>query len=149
MLASEHGAFLQREIDEKHAKKGSKARNSDSDSDDSEPPFGRTIAAKKVSSGKPKKILDALYHVKWWRIVLGMLLASGFVIYLLKSFKTRHITLKTELRRVLWLAVHLRGSSDGASLALLCKPLWAPRSKVTNYVLGKTMSRSSTRFSSF
>ena len=68
VLASEHAAFLQREIDEKAAKK----KNTDdaSDSDDSDPPFGRTVA-KKAPTNKSKKVMDALFQVKWWRIVLG------------------------------------------------------------------------------
>ena len=81
MLASEYAAYEQQAKDEAARKKAKKAKGEGSDSsedpDDSEPPpFGRTTAKRASAlTGRKKKVLDALFHVKWWRIVLGMIRA--------------------------------------------------------------------------
>lgn len=70
VLSSEHGSYLNGQVDKAHKKsKAKKASSSDEDTDDSSN-FGRALARKKKATAKPKKILDALFHVKWWRIVL-------------------------------------------------------------------------------
>jgi hypothetical protein len=65
VLASEHATYLDSQKD----KAKNESKRNDSDSDDSEPPFGRTVTRKSV---KAKKVMDALFHVRWWRIVLGV-----------------------------------------------------------------------------
>lgn len=70
IVASEHGTFDPKVKDESKQKKGSNSKaESSSDSDSEADHFGRTLANKKkpAASGKKK---DALFRVKWWRIVL-------------------------------------------------------------------------------
>ncbi|SRR5712692_1685453 len=72
IVSSEHGVFNPAVKDEskKKNKKGSSSKaESSSDSDSEADHFGRTLGNKKKSatSGKRK---DALFRVKWWRIVL-------------------------------------------------------------------------------
>lgn len=65
-VASEHGSWLGTAKDEsstKSKKKGKESRDSGPDSDDSSN-FGKALKQKK------KKKQDALFNVKWWRIVL-------------------------------------------------------------------------------
>ncbi|KAI0267408.1 SNF2 family N-terminal domain-containing protein [Gloeopeniophorella convolvens] len=68
IVASEYAAFEPSAKDESKPKKGSN-RKVESDSESSEADhFGRTLANKKTASKSKKK--DALFRVKWWRIVL-------------------------------------------------------------------------------
>ena len=81
IVTSEHSTYLSNATDEtaKSKKKKGKASSnldsdnrSDDDTSDSEKNFGKTVLGKKVSKyGCPKKIgKDALFRIKWWRIVL-------------------------------------------------------------------------------
>jgi SNF2 family DNA or RNA helicase len=70
IVSSEHGTFEPKAKDESKHKKGSTSKaESGSDSDSEADHFGRTLENKKklATSGKKK---DALFRVKWWRIVL-------------------------------------------------------------------------------
>ncbi|KAI0058318.1 hypothetical protein BV25DRAFT_1830155 [Artomyces pyxidatus] len=73
-VASEHSAFAPEAKDESKPKSKSKkaaAAASDSDESSSEAEhFGRTLAAKKKATTSKSKKKDALFRVKWWRIVL-------------------------------------------------------------------------------
>ena len=55
------------------SKKKSKSASYDSDSSSESDigPVGRTIQ-------KKKKVMDALFHLKWWRVVLGKADAPSF-----------------------------------------------------------------------
>ncbi|OCH84032.1 hypothetical protein OBBRIDRAFT_799429 [Obba rivulosa] len=64
-VASEYGTFSGSAKDESKSKSKSKNADNPDDDSDSSKVIGRTI--KKRSSAKKK---DALFHVKWWRIVL-------------------------------------------------------------------------------
>ena len=71
IVASEHGVYDSKVKDEakNKNKKGSSSKaesGSDSDSDQ----FGRTLESKKKSATASGKKKDALFRVKWWRIVL-------------------------------------------------------------------------------
>lgn len=74
VLSSEYGAYEQ-SISNKTASKARNKTESDESSENSDSSedaiFGRTTLAKKKASGKPKKVMDALFHIRWWRIVLG------------------------------------------------------------------------------
>jgi hypothetical protein len=85
IVASEHGAFKPDAKNEGKTKGKTKAKakkdssdseDGDDDSDNSDSStenFGKTLTKKKKpTSKKPAK--DALFHVKWFRIVLGALL---------------------------------------------------------------------------
>jgi SNF2 family DNA or RNA helicase len=68
IVASEHATFQPEAKDKSKSKKGSKSKiESGSDSDSEADHFGRTLEKKKLAAGKKK---DALFRVKWWRIVL-------------------------------------------------------------------------------
>ncbi|TFY65094.1 hypothetical protein EVG20_g5717 [Dentipellis fragilis] len=71
-VSSEYAAYTPDAKDESKAKKKSqkkKSLDSDSESDElSSETFGRTLKAKKPASKSKQK--DALFRVKWWRIVL-------------------------------------------------------------------------------
>ncbi|KAH9996318.1 SNF2 family N-terminal domain-containing protein [Russula vinacea] len=72
IVSSEHGTFEPKVKDESKSKKGgnNSKTESSSDSDFEADHFGRTLVNKKkpaITSGKKK---DALFRVKWWRIVL-------------------------------------------------------------------------------
>jgi hypothetical protein len=86
IVSSEHGAFKPDAKDEGKGKGKAKTKKkdaSDSDSDDldddsdnsdsSAENFGRTLAKKKKPTSK-KQAKDALFRIKWWRIVLGVIL---------------------------------------------------------------------------
>ena len=70
IVASEFSAYRPDAKDEGKNKSKKKTENSDDDSSDQEQ-FGRTIKATKKKGVAPKK-KDALFRIKWWRIVLGM-----------------------------------------------------------------------------
>ncbi|KAH9968098.1 SNF2 family N-terminal domain-containing protein [Russula dissimulans] len=71
VLASEHGVFNPKAKDESKPKKGGSSKAvSDSDSDSDADHFGRTLESKKKSATASGKKKDALFRVKWWRIVL-------------------------------------------------------------------------------
>lgn len=79
IVSSEHGTYLSNATDEAaKSKKGKASSSSDSDdgsdddTSDSEKNFGKTVRKKKVSKyGRTNKTgKDALFRVKWWRIVL-------------------------------------------------------------------------------
>lgn len=78
IVSSEHGAFIFDATDEGKGKsKSKKQASSDSESDDdsdnsdsSSENFGKTIRPKKKAAPK-KQSRDALFRIKWWRIVLG------------------------------------------------------------------------------
>jgi hypothetical protein len=85
IVASEHAAFDPPAKDEGSSAKAKpkakpKAKANDSESDsfiddsgDSADHFGRTIHGKKAAGKKSKKAeKDALFRVRWWRIVLGL-----------------------------------------------------------------------------
>ena len=81
-MASEHGVF---KPDAKNEGKGkgktkAKAKKDSDDSDDNDNSdnsdsstenFGKTLTKKKKPTSK-KQAKDALFHVKWFRIVLGV-----------------------------------------------------------------------------
>jgi len=71
IVSSEHGTFDPKVTDESKPKKGGNSKTeSSSDSDSEADHFGRTLVNKKkpaITGGKKK---DALFRVKWWRIVL-------------------------------------------------------------------------------
>lgn len=80
ILSSEHGAFIPDAKDEGKGKGKTKKKGS-SDSDDgdevdeidsdSSSNFGRTLTKKKSAPARKTQVKDALFRVKWWRIVLG------------------------------------------------------------------------------
>ena len=71
-LSSEHASFAPKAKDESaKAKKKSKPDEEELDSDSSEENFGRTLEVKKKK--RATKVKDALFRVKWWRVVLGMI----------------------------------------------------------------------------
>lgn len=81
IVASEHGAFKPDAKDESKGKSKAKAKKQDSsDSDDysdgddpsdSSANFGKTLTKKPSASSRKKQAKDALFRIKWWRIVLG------------------------------------------------------------------------------
>jgi SNF2 family DNA or RNA helicase len=89
IVASEHGAFKPDAKNEGKAKSKSKkkkdASDSDDDDDDSDDSdssgggFGKTLAKKKKTTSK-KQAKDALFRIKWWRIVLGEIACDCFVL---------------------------------------------------------------------
>jgi SNF2 family DNA or RNA helicase len=72
IVASEYAASQPEAKDESKAKKNNKKDESrpDSDSDSEADHFGRTLASKKKSTAPKGKKRDALFKVRWWRIVL-------------------------------------------------------------------------------
>jgi SNF2 family DNA or RNA helicase len=73
IVASEHGVFDPKAKDESKSKnkKGSSSKaESSSDSDSEADHFGRSLGSKKRSATASGKKKDALFRVKWWRIVL-------------------------------------------------------------------------------
>jgi SNF2 family DNA or RNA helicase len=71
IVSSEHGTFDPKVKDESKQKKGSNSKTeSGSDSDSEADHFGRTLGNKKKSGTTSGKKKDALFRVKWWRIVL-------------------------------------------------------------------------------
>lgn len=64
-MSSEHGSLDQSKNESKGKKKKAVSDDSDSDSDT----FARSVPKKSAAS--KKKPMDALFHVNWWRIVLG------------------------------------------------------------------------------
>jgi SNF2 family DNA or RNA helicase len=73
IVASEYGVFDPKVKDESKnkKKKGSSSKaESSSDSDSEADHFGRTLEKKKKSATASGKKRDALFRVKWWRIVL-------------------------------------------------------------------------------
>ena len=80
VVSSEHSTYLEATAPQdksKPKKKGnSKGSDSENDSDDSAEHFGRTVVkrgARKTAS--KKKLMHALFGVRWWRIVLGQLIS--------------------------------------------------------------------------
>jgi len=70
IVASEYAAFNPEAKDESKAKKSNIPKDESHSVSDSEAEhFGRTLAGKKSTASKSKK-KDALFKVKWWRIVL-------------------------------------------------------------------------------
>ncbi|KAI0795563.1 SNF2 family N-terminal domain-containing protein [Abortiporus biennis] len=65
IVSSEYAAFSPEAKNESKSKKSNKKSSPDFSDDDSDDSIGKTIRAKKT--GKKK---DALFHNKWWRIVL-------------------------------------------------------------------------------
>lgn len=54
------------------SKKKSSVSDEDEDDDEDSETFGRTVKGRKVSASKKTiKKKDALFHLKWWRVVLG------------------------------------------------------------------------------
>ena len=73
IVASEYAAFQPEAKDESKAKKGNTKKNEsrvDSDSSSEAEHFGRTLASKKKAAAPKGKKKDALFKVRWWRIVL-------------------------------------------------------------------------------
>jgi hypothetical protein len=77
IVASEHGVFKPDAKNEGKAKAKSKATkkqetsDSDTDSDSDSEDFSKTLGLKKKRPASKKQVKDALFHVKWFRIVLG------------------------------------------------------------------------------
>ncbi|KAI0320422.1 SNF2 family N-terminal domain-containing protein [Amylostereum chailletii] len=72
IVSSEHGSYVPDAKDESKGKSKSKSKKDDSDSDELESEsehFGRAIASKKKPAAK-RSVKDALFRVKWFRIVL-------------------------------------------------------------------------------
>ncbi|THH01396.1 hypothetical protein EW145_g6925 [Phellinidium pouzarii] len=72
VLSSEHSAYEQRQVEKTVSKSKLKANESseeDEENDSDESQLSSTVKKGK-KTGKPKKIMDALFHLKWWRIVL-------------------------------------------------------------------------------
>ncbi|KAH9988109.1 SNF2 family N-terminal domain-containing protein [Russula compacta] len=71
IVASEHATFQPEVKDGSKPKKGSTSKDeSTSDSDSEADHFGRTLENKKKSARTNGKKKDALFRVKWWRLVL-------------------------------------------------------------------------------
>jgi SNF2 family DNA or RNA helicase len=73
IVASEYAASQPEAKDESKAKKSNTKKDEshpDSDSDSEADHFGRTLASKKKSTAPKGKKKDALFKVRWWRIVL-------------------------------------------------------------------------------
>lgn len=76
IASSEHGAYVADAKDEGKGKSKAKKDSSDSDggsgseSDSDSSAIGKTLVAKKKAAAK-KPAKNALFKVKWWRIVLG------------------------------------------------------------------------------
>ncbi|KAF8513714.1 SNF2 family N-terminal domain-containing protein [Hysterangium stoloniferum] len=76
IVASEHSVWLGDAKDESSSKTKKKKADSDSDdaSSDDSANFGKTLLAKRAAKAAPKKKpvkkKDAIFKVKWWRIVL-------------------------------------------------------------------------------
>jgi hypothetical protein len=72
VVKSEYSTFA---LDAKDESKKAKSKESRSESDELESDeaehFGRTVKTLATTGGKKKKTKDALYRVKWFRIVLG------------------------------------------------------------------------------
>lgn len=68
---------------------------SDDEDDEDFGKFGRTT--KKKAPVRPKKVMDAIFRIKWWRIVLGKLhLCINYIDQLLcMSTQMKPITSKT------------------------------------------------------
>ena len=65
--ASGLGAADETNMKGKSKKKKSAADSDDDDDDSSSESFGSSVKTR----GSRKKAADALYHIKWWRVVLG------------------------------------------------------------------------------
>jgi hypothetical protein len=83
IVSSEHGVFRPDAKSEGKGKPKTKKKevsdsddDSDSDASSSSGNFGKTLTKKKTTSSK-KQGKDALFRVKWWRIVLGRLPHAG------------------------------------------------------------------------
>jgi len=71
IVASEYAASKPEAKDESKAKKSNTRKDeSHSDSGSDAEHFGRTLASKKKSTASKGKKKDALFNVRWWRIVL-------------------------------------------------------------------------------
>lgn len=71
IVASEHATFQPKVKDESKPKMGSTSKaESSSDSDSEADHFGRTLENKRKSARTNSKKKDALFRVKWWRLVL-------------------------------------------------------------------------------
>ena len=73
IVASEYAAFQPEAKDESKPKKSNAKKDEsppDSDSDSEADHFGRTLASKKKPTGSKGKKKEALFKVRWWRIVL-------------------------------------------------------------------------------
>ena len=73
IVASEYAAFKPEAKDESKAKKNNARKEEshpESDSGSEAENFGRTLAGKKKSTASKGRKKDALFKVKWWRIVL-------------------------------------------------------------------------------
>lgn len=80
IVSSEHGVFAANAKDETKGKSKSKGKKDSSDSDEASESggsdsdssaIGKTLVAKKKTATRKKPAKDALFRVKWWRIVLG------------------------------------------------------------------------------
>ncbi len=83
VVKSEFAAYRPPAKDESKQSKLKTSKDNSESSDEAEH-FGRTLKAK----GKPKravKVKDALFHVKWWRIILGINQCPFFNIGLLSN----------------------------------------------------------------
>lgn len=114
-VASEHGVFDPPAKNEGKKKASKSQKSSQGFSDDSDSDVGRTI--KKA----PAKKKDALFHVKWWRIVLGKFLRTGSRRGFESLAQTRRITLRIETPRQHSPAVPWKVNSVGVLLELQCK----------------------------
>jgi SNF2 family DNA or RNA helicase len=80
VVKSEYESYNPSAKDESKSKSKSKKKapvdssDDELDSSDSADHFGRTVASKKAAKAKAGKKKDALYQLKWWRIVLGILI---------------------------------------------------------------------------
>ena len=73
IVASEYATFQPAAKDESKPKKSNTKKDEsrpDSDSSSEAEHFGRTLASKKKSTAPKGKKKDALFKVRWWRIVL-------------------------------------------------------------------------------
>lgn len=67
VITSEYGAFAPAKNEGKGKGKGKKATVQDSDSDEDSDDFSKRLK----STARRGKQKDALFRVKWWRVVLG------------------------------------------------------------------------------
>jgi hypothetical protein len=69
IVASEHGIFKPDAKNKAKAKAKSKATKKQETSDSED--FSKTLGVKKKKPASKKQVKDVLFHVKWFRIVLG------------------------------------------------------------------------------
>lgn len=95
VVTSEYGVYGGGKDESKaDAKKKKKGKESDSDDSDSD-----SIQKRLKAAPRRGKVKDALFRVKWWRIVLGTLLRTTLSQSFVDLLQTRRTTSRTATRR--------------------------------------------------